>query len=67
LLLARWLNMMKKIALFAMFIPWMMLIIAYATDGVRDMGILWMAFGPLWIGFAIIVSYREGQWSRDRG
>jgi hypothetical protein len=55
---------MKKIALFAMFIPWMMLAIAYATDGARDMGILWMAFSPVWIGFAIIVAYREGQWSK---
>lgn len=60
---------MKLPAIVAAFFPWALLVVAIFAqnldqpDAVERMSLLWIGFSPVFIGAAILIAYREGQWS----
>jgi len=58
---------MKFNAIFATFIPWIVLFVGYVSDRFYDAALVMAAFAPVLIAASMLVAYREGQWSRDNG
>jgi len=63
---------MKKVAIFAALIPYIIFGIALliqqipgaGSQGPFVFGIIWLFVSPLWFAGGCLVAYREGQWSK---